>query len=339
LLAGGILGDNRAAAAVAAGAAVVAGFGAFKSIRCSPGFAMALATAGMAVSALTGTLAGQTEVTLLLVVLLWGFGAGLLSALEANLGWVGQQCTIVLMVAAAFPGGPEQATYRTLLVLGGSLLQLICIEGIRRLFGVPARFPSPTELRESARATYAALRTELGIHSASTQRALSLAVVLAATVEAWRGLHLPNGYWMAMTVLLLVKPDFRGTIARGVERVLGTVVGAALATVIAVALPHSSLPWAAASLTASFALLTLLLQQGNRIGPKRLDFPGSYALFAMTLTAYIVFLLDYAGWEERAVAANRVLFTVLGGVFALAVHLPLGHWRPRLASGADGNRL
>ena len=43
----------------------------------------------------------------------------------------------------------------------------------------------------------------------------------------------------------------------------------------------------------------------------------NYGLFAIFLTAYIVFLLDFAGLSARVVVAHRTLNTVLGGGLAL----------------------
>ena len=45
-------------------------------------------------------------------------------------------------------------------------------------------------------------------------------------------------------------------------------------------------------------------------------------MFAACLTAYVVSLLHYGGLDEREVAVVRVLLTAVGGLFALAVHLP-----------------
>jgi len=66
---------------------------------------------------------------------------------------------------------------------------------------------------DSARAAGAALAREVRARSDTFRRAVQIAVVLAAAVETWRWLHLPNGYWMAMTALPLVRPNLRGTFA------------------------------------------------------------------------------------------------------------------------------
>ncbi|GJG89276.1 hypothetical protein tb265_44570 [Gemmatimonadetes bacterium T265] len=325
-LAAGILLDSPRSGAVAAGAAVTVGFGAFKHVHHSRAFAMLAATAGICVSTALGTLAGRSDATMIAAVLLWALAAGLLPAVTGDLGWVGQQCAIFLMVAGNFPGGPEHALARTALVLGGSVVQVLVVEGLRRLVRPPLALPAAGEVVESARAAVATVAREVRARSDVFRRAARVAVVLAAAVETWRLLHLPNGYWMAMTALLLVRPNLRATFGRAAERVAGTVAGAGLATLLAHTLPrvtaHPSSHWVSAGLTAAFALLALALQQGNRLGRRAITYPGSYGVFAACLTAYVVYLLHYGGLEQRGVAVVRVLLTALGGLFALAVHLP-----------------
>ncbi len=322
-----ILGHMTAGAVMAA-AAVTVGFGAYKRLYGSAGPAMGITTVGMGVSAFVGTLAGQTWQSMLVVVFLWGFITGLLPVLKSDLSWVGQQCTIVLLVAGAFPGTWNHAAERAMLVFGGCAIQFLCVTVLVALFA-PSAMVLPTDWRGQARLVGATLITEVHSRSSSVGLALRLAIVLAAAVEIWRWLQLHNGYWIGMTVLLLVRPEFRDTLLRAGERTFGTILGALLATLFMHSLPVTSTPWIAAGLTAVFALLTLTLQQGNRIGSRIMNYPGSYTMFAGCLTAYVVFLMDYGGLNQKGVAGERVLLTLLGGVLALVVHVPLDGLRGR----------
>ncbi len=322
LLAAGVLLDEMAAAAVATAAAVTVGFGAFKRVSGSFAVAMGLVAAGMGVSALVGTLAGQAWEAMVAVVLLWGFGTGLFPIFKSDLAWVAQQCTIVMLVAGAFPGSVAHAADRAALVLGGSGLQFVCVTALVRLFG-PAPVIVPPGWAAASRTVGVTLAAEIRSGSATVGRAVRLAVVLAVAVELWRWFHWRNGYWLGMTVLLLVRPGFRDTVVRAGERVLGTLVGAVLATLLIHALPLTPSPWEVAGLVVVFAFLALMLQQGNTLGSRTLTYPGSYTVFAGCLTAYIVFLLDYGNLSPRGVAEERVLLTLYGGVLALAVHIPL----------------
>lgn len=320
LLGLGIAVHLPSAGAVAAGASFTVGFGAFKRVHGSPMWAMLLAAVGIGVSAFIGTLAGQAAPAMIAAAALWGFVAGVLPAISADIGWVGQQSTIFLLIAAAFPGSIGHAADRALLVFCGATLQFVSLGLILRLFTrAPAGF---SDIPGSAQAASRTLVSEIRSWSSTVARALRIAVVIGVAVGAWRWFALSNGYWLGMTVLLLVKPNPGGTFWRATERVAGTVGGAILATVVTHYLPSPPPLWLMAIATASLAGLTLTLQQGNTLGNKELTFPGSYAVFACALTAYVIFLLDYGGLSPRGVAEQRVFLTVAGGVLALAVHFP-----------------
>ena len=119
-------------------------------------------------------------------------------------------------------------------------------------------------------------------------------------------LDLPNGYWAPMTLLILLKPAFRDTLKRGVQRILGTLGGAGVATLAAAYLRPSE-PLTAALITASAFGAYVLLRV-------------NYLAYSLCMTAYIAFMLTLAGIPEPVVAVNRVIGTVAGGVAALAVH-------------------
>ena len=62
----------------------------------------------------------------------------------------------------------------------------------------------------------------------------------------------------------------------------------------------------------------------------------NYAVFAIFLTAYIVFLLDFGGLSTRVVVARRTVNTALGGGLALLSYVTvlLRLWvSPRPPSG------
>jgi uncharacterized membrane protein YgaE (UPF0421/DUF939 family) len=96
------------------------------------------------------------------------------------------------------------------------------------------------------------------------------------------------------------------TFQRGLARILGTLAGAALATLIAATLRPD--PWILAVLVVVFTGSCYLLIYVN------------YIAFAVCLTSYVVFLLALAGLPESAVIAHRSMNTILGGAIALAVH-------------------
>ena len=110
-----------------------------------------------------------------------------------------------------------------------------------------------------------------------------------------------------MTALLVQKPAFFETFARAAARILGTLAGAWLSTLL-LAHVHFSLPTlaAAATLFALFAFAT------NGI---------NYGLFSTFLTSYIVFLLSLNQVPGPLTAHRRAWCTILGGAIALVIHL------------------
>ena len=90
------------------------------------------------------------------------------------------------------------------------------------------------------------------------------------------------------------------------QRVLGTLGGAGVAT-LAAAFLRPSEPLTAVLITAAaFGAYTLL-----RV---------NYLAYSVCITAYIAFMLTLAGIPEPVVAVNRVIGTVCGGIAALTVH-------------------
>ncbi|MES1261572.1 MAG: FUSC family protein, partial [Acidobacteriota bacterium] len=121
-----------------------------------------------------------------------------------------------------------------------------------------------------------------------------------------RHVSLDHGYWVPMTALLVLKPDFHQTLARVTMRIAGTLVGAALATLIAALMRPQ--PVVLALLVAVFATLCYCLLHVN------------YAAYSTCITIYVVFLLAMAGLPEIGMVAYRSLNTILGGAFALLVY-------------------
>ena len=54
-------------------------------------------------------------------------------------------------------------------------------------------------------------------------------------------LPLERSYWVALTVAIVMKPDFGSVFARAIQRGAGTVAGAVIGTVILVSVPYGAL--------------------------------------------------------------------------------------------------
>ena len=207
--------------------------------------------------------------------------------------------------------GQIRAAWRTAGVLTGAATDDVP----RRAQVVPLRRRPPV------RDALTTLRANLTLGSTACRHALRLAATLAAATAIERGLALPRGYWVPLTVVLVLRPEFHDTFARGAARIAGTFVGAGCATLIARVLDPGPIG------------LTLLVL--GFVGSGYAVVRANYALFTVCITGYVVFLLMLAGVPELTAATYRVGYTVAGGLLALCAY---GLW-PTWAASEVGPAL
>ena len=287
---------------MAAAGAFSVGFGSFQQLRYSRSAPMLVAAIVMCISSWVGTVAGLSVSGTILACTLWGFLYAATWTLSPGIIWISLQGVVWLIISTAYPQGGLHALMRGSLVLAGGLLQMLFVVGFWRISGFmtpPFGGASKPEEFETLDAVARATRQW-------RLQALRAALILAVTAMCYRWLATPNGYWIPMTAAIVMKGTFQQTFQRGLARILGTLAGAALATLIAATL-HPD-PWVLAALVVLFTGLSYLLIYVN------------YICFAVCLTAYVVFLLAMAGLPESAVIAHRAMNTILGGTIALALH-------------------
>jgi uncharacterized membrane protein YccC len=161
------------------------------------------------------------------------------------------------------------------------------------------------------------IRANLTLRSAVFRHSLRLGSALALATALYRLAPLPfnHGYWIPITTLLVLRPDFSTTFTRGTARLVGTVLGAALATLlIRLVAPASAALVALDILMAYLAYSVLLL---------------NYALFSACITVETVLLLTLANDAPQATAFDRVLATLAGGALALLIYALWPTWEHR----------
>jgi uncharacterized membrane protein YccC len=170
----------------------------------------------------------------------------------------------------------------------------------------------PLLRRPPVRDSAMTLRANLTMQSAACRHALRLAVTVTVATSIYRLLALPRGYWLPMTALLVLKPEFHDTFARGVGRIVGTLAGAALATIIV----EEFAPGPAA-----LSVMVLIFVWGCYA-----LFRMNYTIFAICITGYVVFILMLSGVGEMTAASARSLYTIGGGVLALVAYAVWPTW-------------
>jgi uncharacterized membrane protein YccC len=175
----------------------------------------------------------------------------------------------------------------------------------------------------------AVLRANLTLDSPAFRHGVRLGAALATGVAVYRVFDLPRGYWVPLTVIFVMRPDFASTFSRGLQRYAGTVVGAVAATALTVVLDPGN--WTLAVLVAIFAAIfyaTLFAQ---------------YAIFTAAITAMIVFFIAFDGVHEWTTVTDRLLDTAIGGALALIAYAVFPTWegehvQSRIADLIDADR-
>jgi uncharacterized membrane protein YccC len=162
----------------------------------------------------------------------------------------------------------------------------------------------------------ATLRANLTFRSGFAHHGIRLAVVLGIATLAAHVLPLGRGYWIALTAAIVLRNDFQSTFTRGVARVIGTLAGAVVASIVAFFVhPY---PPTLVVLAIAFAFGAFVL------------FNVNYALFTMSITGYVIFLLALGGLPEHSALVSRVEETLLGGALALAAYALWPTWERTL---------
>jgi len=311
----GVVVGRPAAGIFAASGAMSVGFGSFQRLGRSRVRPMWWASIGMAVTTACGSLAGHSVIGLAINAATVGLLYGMMTAISGGTAWISLQCAIFGIVATGFPAAPRFVLERAILILGGGLLQLGLVLLFRSIhLGFAARVPG--DRFPGYRSALKRLRANFKKRSPEFRYAIRLAIALFLSAMTAYWLGLPNGYWVPMTTLLVLRTDLHETLTRGLARMAGTLVGAGLATILL-----STLRPGPAMLIVLVVIFAWLCYSVVMV---------SYGALSASVTAYIACLLALTGLPEKEVALHRVINTCLGGGSALAIYL-LGAVRSRKA--------
>jgi uncharacterized membrane protein YccC len=166
----------------------------------------------------------------------------------------------------------------------------------------------PQELRSAIRV----LRSNLDPTSVTFRHAARLAVALPLAEILARTLTDRRGYWIPLTIVIVLKPDFATTTSRGIARVAGTAVGVSLASLVADGLhPTGWVLVAVVSLLAYASYGTLSY---------------NYGLYAVFNAAFVVLLIGAVDPQPLTIAVDRLVETGIGGAIAFLAFLLYPAW-------------
>jgi uncharacterized membrane protein YccC len=201
------------------------------------------------------------------------------------------------------------------------------LAGARRLvlprsLASPAIVMLPQRVADSRRRVVMAARDP---RSSAFRHAVRLAVILPIAEALSHALPWQRGYWVTLTALVVLKPDYAATVRRGFARVGGTGLGVVASGLLIVAVHPSGLV-----LSLLIALMTWVAYT---------TFAASYALYSFAVTAIVVLLLTPIGGNELSTVADRGLDTLVGGGLALIGYAVWPTWEGDTLTAATDRLL
>ncbi|MCV7279049.1 FUSC family protein [Mycolicibacterium flavescens] len=173
------------------------------------------------------------------------------------------------------------------------------------------RFPdlNRADLISPVRNAAQVVRSHMTLTSPVLRHAIRLSGAVALGVAADRFAPVAHGHWIALTVLMVLRPETAHTYTRCVGRLAGIAAGVVAASAIA-AVVHPSGAVAALLATACVAVTYAVHRTGY--------IAGSVALAAAT-----VFLLDIDAATSGATLEDRLFSIIIGGGLAVVAHVAL----------------
>lgn len=256
-----------------------------------------------------GTLLGNYIWLSIFLLFAVAFIGGMTAAFGEVVGQIGYVATLVFAVALGQAADFDSARERFFAFLAGGAFSLILTLTLwffnRRTSSAidetDAQIKIENETKENP---LRGLIKQLSPRSIIFLHALRLAVATAIAIAIFKIFRLEHGYWLIITVLVIVKPVFADTRKRAWERVIGSVVGGIFAIVIA-------------AFVQNLIILDVLLLVFSILAFSHVR--TNYGFYAFFLTPFVVLMIDTVIPGDWEVAIVRILDTLGGGAIAIVV--------------------
>ena len=150
----------------------------------------------------------------------------------------------------------------------------------------------------------------LRTHPAEWRQALRVVIAVATTLIAINLLKVPQGYWAVITAVIVVQTSIGGSLKAALDRLWGTLAGAAVGALVAITLPHSTPVQIGLVIIVAVIPLAYLaaVNPAFRVAP---------------VTAVIMLVPSYGphAGDPVTIALDRVFEIALGNVVALGVSI------------------
>ncbi|RPD98199.1 hypothetical protein EGM88_06815 [Aureibaculum marinum] len=148
----------------------------------------------------------------------------------------------------------------------------------------------------------------LSFKSTIFRHALRLSITIIAAYLLGNFLDIKNAYWIILTLVVIMRPNYGLTKARSQNRIIGTVIGAVVAVLIIFATQNTMIYGALALFSLTFAFS--LIQQSYKTG-------------AAFITIHVIFAYAILQPNALEVVGYRVLDTLIGAALAIVVNYVL----------------
>ncbi|GHO86332.1 hypothetical protein KSZ_43380 [Dictyobacter formicarum] len=158
----------------------------------------------------------------------------------------------------------------------------------------------------------ATLKANLSLESTAFRHAIRLAIVMIIAATIYRFSPIERSYWIPISALFVLRPDFTSTITRGIARMIGTTCGAlSTALLLHFVSPTNTILLIIEAIVTSCAYALLF---------------ANYSLFSYFITIQIIILLSFINQPASELEFYRVIDTIIGGGLALLVYILWPTW-------------
>lgn len=252
------------------------------------------------VATFAGELVSERSVLVVIGSVIAAFLGGIagLAGTRAALG--GLLALVIFIISAGTPEMPETAAQSALLLgLGGLVITVVTV--------APHVVRDPAAVRtalDEVPSLWSLIRPQLRWSDPFVRHGARLAagIGLATVIAELSGL--PHAYWLPMTIAWITKPDVEGTVSRVAARIVGTIAGLAVCSVLLLVFGASGFP--AALVSALAAGVTVAFIWANY----------AVAVTGITVMVVVVFSLDGDSVSEDLLV--RLAATLLAALMAVA---------------------
>ena len=150
------------------------------------------------------------------------------------------------------------------------------------------------------------------IHSVIFRHALRLTIAMVFAFIIGKTFEIQNAYWIMLSVLVILRPNYGLTKGRAKDRIIGTLIGATIAFGI-VMLTQNAIVFGVLAVVTLILAFSLIQQ--------------NYRWAATFITLNIVFVYSFIHPDALSVIQYRVIDTVIGGVIAFtAIYTLFPSW-------------